>query len=606
MWLLKTARAELHYFFEPGAVYGGYAALSHTWSQDPAHPEQSFQDLQAIIARCKETDANPRDVVCDKIRMCCITAERDGYKWVWIDTCCINKESSTELSEAINSMFNWYVLCEVCYAYLDDVSSDDDPRATNSEFRLARWHWRGWTLQELLAPAFVLFMSKDWKMIGNKHQLAQTLANITGIDEHYLTRDVSFLNAPIAMKMSWAAKRKTTRVEDEAYSLFGLFNVNLPTLYGEGRQAFFRLQVELSRVSLDTTLFVWGGMHKSNTDMLSSATLEMMRPAHRISPDTYLLASSPEEFEGSKYYYTPKLPATAVLQPYNSWQWTEEHEKHLDVSKRPTGPFGSLETPSFELTSRGMKCRFPIAEVDEITIMVLLVETLDQHLGIILHPGEEEVFNVSWGFKADSAAVYSLIRLAQLGGDLYNLKFRGSIIKPVWRDIYIRAWPESEDLMDAPHSILRLVRDNPSAPFRVPRWIVVGFISLQLHVQSSISTTDEAVSFEQTFSFSTFTIAHRIHVKVGLCKRATDKQPVHWAWAVAVVAEPKAWYYPWDRPHDYTERTILLSFKRDAYDAHTRVLHIELHGPVYDELQRTANVRFPCRTRRGQTGRRVV
>ncbi|KAH9935168.1 HET-domain-containing protein [Epithele typhae] len=613
MWLLDTARAELHFFSEPGAVYGGYGALSHTWSQDPAYPEQSFQDLQTIIARCKETGANPRDVVCDKIRMCCITAEHDGYEWVWIDTCCIDKTSSTELSEAINSMFNWYVLCEVCYAFLDDVSSDDDPEATNSQFRRSRWHTRGWTLQELLAPAFVLFMSKDWKTIGNKHQFAQTLEDITRIGVYYLTRDVPFFDASIAVKMSWAAKRETTRVEDEAYSLFGLFNVTLPTLYGEGRQAFFRLQVELSRVSLDTTLFVWGGVHTSKDDTLPPDTLKMVSRFGTV-PRAYLFAPSPEQFTVSDCHYTPKLQATTVLQPYNSWQWTEEHEKNMDVSKRLTGPFGSVRMPSFQLTSRGMKCHFPIADVGGITIMVLLVETLDQHLGMILHPAKEDsrdsgtpVFYVSWAFNSAATRRPKLTRLAQLGGDLYNLKFRGSIIMPVWRDVYIRAWPEWEDLMDAPHNILRLVRDNPSAPFRVPRWIVVAFTSLGLgRVRSDILTSDEDASFAQTFSFSNPRLPYGINVKVGLCKRATDEQPMHWA--LAAGTEAGTWgRRNRNRPHDCAtehvddwqegrrsfgdaERTVLLSFKRDAYNAHTRVLHIELHGTVYDDLQRLANV----------------
>ncbi len=104
MWLLSTDRAELRWFTDAGAVPRGYAILSHTWGAD----EQSFTDLRAISKRCKASGKNPRDFVSPKIRNCCLLAERYGYKWVWIDTCCIDKTSSTELSEAINSMFKWY------------------------------------------------------------------------------------------------------------------------------------------------------------------------------------------------------------------------------------------------------------------------------------------------------------------------------------------------------------------------------------------------------------------------------------------------------------------------------------------------------------------
>ena len=270
MWLLSTSRAELHFFADPNAVPGGYAILSHTWNGQ----EQSFHDVQRIHALCEETGDNPRDHVSAKIRNCCAVAERDGYAWAWIDVCCINKESSTELSEAINSMFSWYVCSEVCYAFLEDVSKDDDPRAENSEFRNARWHTRGWTLQELLAPAYVVFMSKEWEPIGTKHDLVDPLSDCTGIYEGYLLRHKNFLYASIAQRMAWAAKRKTTRIEDEAYCLLGLFDVNIPTIYGEGSYAFQRLQQELAkRQHVDTTLFVWGSRHDDACNELPAEKL---------------------------------------------------------------------------------------------------------------------------------------------------------------------------------------------------------------------------------------------------------------------------------------------------------------------------------------------
>ena len=158
MWLLSSDRAELHYFARNFDAGGGYAILSHTW----VRKEQTFQEVTAIAKRCRREGTNPRDVVHPKICDCCILAEKHGYRWVWIDSCCIDKTSSSELSEAINSMFRWYKEAEVCFAYLADVPTNCDLGADDSAFRKSRWHTRGWTLQELIAPDFLIFLSTDW------------------------------------------------------------------------------------------------------------------------------------------------------------------------------------------------------------------------------------------------------------------------------------------------------------------------------------------------------------------------------------------------------------------------------------------------------------
>ncbi|KAI6002305.1 hypothetical protein F5J12DRAFT_906395 [Pisolithus orientalis] len=147
---------------------------------------------------------------------------RDGYTWLWIDTCCIDKRSSAELSEAINSMYRWYRNSQMCYVYLND------------------WFSRGWTLQELVAPKEAEFFNKSWVSIGIKQDLTSLLEDITRIPEKSVRA--------VAHIMSWAADRKTTRVEDRAYSLLGLFGVNMPMLYGEGSKAFQRLQLEIIRM----------------------------------------------------------------------------------------------------------------------------------------------------------------------------------------------------------------------------------------------------------------------------------------------------------------------------------------------------------------------
>ena len=163
MWLLNTARAELEFFPDPENVPGGYAILSHVWDKH----EDSFQDIQALRARCAEDGTNPRDIASDKVRNFFVLAERDGYKWGWDDTCCIDKTSSSDLSEAITAMYRYYSLADVCYAYLRDVPTDCHMDASDSAFRKSRWHQRGWTLQELIAPPLVILLSVTWEPGGS-------------------------------------------------------------------------------------------------------------------------------------------------------------------------------------------------------------------------------------------------------------------------------------------------------------------------------------------------------------------------------------------------------------------------------------------------------
>ena len=298
MWLLSTARAELHYFPSPESVQDGYATLSHVWTAE----EQSFRTIQKLRKTCDATGANPRSLACDKIRRCCELAERHGLQWLWIDTCCIDKSSSAELSEAVNSMYRYYSLARICYAYLADVpSSSDGEHGTSSDhtysLRWTTWNKRGWTLQELIAPRIVIFLSQSWEMLGSKADFAGILENATGIPARLLRLEASLRDFSIAQRMSWAAHRETTRVEDEAYCLLGIFDINMPTLYGEGRKAFQRLQEEILRQSTDTTLFAWGDPYPTlvlDIALQRSGHLIIAEPSHS-SP---LFAPSPTEFKG--------------------------------------------------------------------------------------------------------------------------------------------------------------------------------------------------------------------------------------------------------------------------------------------------------------------
>jgi Heterokaryon incompatibility protein (HET) len=248
MRLLSSSTLELKWFLTEHIP--PYAILSHRWGDN----EVSFDDMMNPSENLHQITGY------QKIQACCQQAAKDGFDYVWVDTCCIDKSSSAELSEAINSMYCWYQRAEVCYAYLSDVPSGDDPQSKTSMFARSRWFTRGWTLQELLAPVSVIFFDRQWVEIGTKASLQTLISDLTNIDAHILLDYYHTGNAiSVAKKMSWASKRQTTRAEDRAYSLMGIFGINMPLLYGEGNNAFRRLQFEILKESTDHTLFAWIG-----------------------------------------------------------------------------------------------------------------------------------------------------------------------------------------------------------------------------------------------------------------------------------------------------------------------------------------------------------
>lgn len=226
-----------------------------------------------------------------KIIKACNFANSRGHGFIWIDTCCIDKKSSAELTEAINSKFNWYRKAAECYAYLPDVHSERTETAM-MELRRSEWFRRGWTLQELIAPSTVIFCTSSWKVIGDKrstarnHGLASIIKKATGVPRVVLRHPDKLWSFSVAERMSWASNRTTTRVEDTAYGLLGLFGVNMPLLYGEGHNAFLRLQREIMGGSLDESILAWS---------IDSAWCEL--PVCRRKPGKLsfaVLATSPE------------------------------------------------------------------------------------------------------------------------------------------------------------------------------------------------------------------------------------------------------------------------------------------------------------------------
>ncbi|KAI1452054.1 heterokaryon incompatibility protein-domain-containing protein [Annulohypoxylon moriforme] len=242
-----------------------YAIVSHRWNYAN---EVLYQDMISNDGKIS-LDVREKSGFA-KIEGACKQAQKHNLKYVWIDTCCINKSSSAELSEAINSMYRYYEEAQVCYAYLSGLPSREDPHFS-TEFANHEWFDRGWTLQELIAPQEVLFYTdapytsqfnrtcqqSEWIGFGTRWSLSWRLSPITGIDEEILIHPKKVRNVSIAKRMSWAAGRKTTRIEDRAYCLMGLFDVNMPLLYGEGSKAFIRLQEEIMKESSDESLFAW-------------------------------------------------------------------------------------------------------------------------------------------------------------------------------------------------------------------------------------------------------------------------------------------------------------------------------------------------------------
>ncbi|KAF4339544.1 ankyrin repeat-containing protein [Fusarium beomiforme] len=236
MRLVNSNNIQLEFVNDDNAP--DYAILSHTWEQE----EVLFHDMGLESGKLKK--GYP------KLESCCRVARENGFAYIWDDTCCIDKTSSAELSEAINSMYRYYQEASICYVYLADVSEI-------SQVSHSRWFTRGWTLQELIAPRQIIFFNKDWHQLGTKISLVDVLSQRTNIPASILCDSDELETTSVAQRMSWAADRVTTRKEDGAYSLMGIFGINMPLLYGEGDKAFYRLQEEIMRASDDHSLFAW-------------------------------------------------------------------------------------------------------------------------------------------------------------------------------------------------------------------------------------------------------------------------------------------------------------------------------------------------------------
>jgi hypothetical protein len=153
-------------------------------------------------------------------------------------------------------MFEWYRYSAVCYALLEDVPPLN-PFFPEDEFQHAHWLNRGWCLQELIAPSKVEFYAADWTELGTKWSLHHQIEATTGIPSDILLNKTNLASYTIAQRFSWTSRRETTRQEDQAYCLLGIFGISMPLLYGEGQRAFIRLQEEILRQTEDYSLLLW-------------------------------------------------------------------------------------------------------------------------------------------------------------------------------------------------------------------------------------------------------------------------------------------------------------------------------------------------------------
>ncbi|KAM3420458.1 hypothetical protein BST61_g3728 [Cercospora zeina] len=270
-----------------GAQIPDYAVISHRWASDEISC-QIFQDT-AVEDRVGSGWA--------KIIEGCRMARSRKIRWLWIDTCCIDKRSSAELTESVNAMFKYYQQSRQCFVFLPDVHAvPADSAELEAQLSKSVWFTRGWTLQELLASPIATFYNSNFRLIGLKARdspFCAIISRITGVGLEYLHDPYLVEQASVAERMRWASLRQTTRVEDVAYCLLGLFGVNMPLLYGEETKAFMRLQMEIIRKTEDESIYAWHTSDRSWKGLLAPSPASFTgtrvveaRDIHKRTPST--------------------------------------------------------------------------------------------------------------------------------------------------------------------------------------------------------------------------------------------------------------------------------------------------------------------------------
>ncbi|KAH8674500.1 WD40-repeat-containing domain protein [Tricladium varicosporioides] len=305
-----------------------YAILSHTWGEDDE--EVNFGDMNDGSRKLKNGYK--------KLRFCGEQAAHDGLQYFWVDTCCINKSSDRELSEAINSMFRWYREAAKCSVYLTDVSTNDQIDLSlqpwEEAFGNSRWFTRGWTLQELIAPPSVEFFCSSGNRLGDKKSLERQLHKITGIPVSAL-QGSTLSEFSFDERILWARIRETKREEDKAYSLLGIFDISMPVIYGEGKENAFRRLNREWKYRLDelsTSLQNTSNYDKKSTTFSSksSAVISRHTPLYpeASTHDDNLINNLPYAAEApfnsyQRQHEPPCLDNTRVDILHEIYTWTE-------------------------------------------------------------------------------------------------------------------------------------------------------------------------------------------------------------------------------------------------------------------------------------------
>ncbi|KAG2362389.1 hypothetical protein BDR07DRAFT_1333300 [Suillus spraguei] len=252
-----------------------YAMLSHKWAS--AKDEPQYWQIKGSVY---EMDA-PREI--RKLQQFCTTSKREGYRWAWSDTCCIDKTNNAELQESIISMFSWYKESAITIVYLADVSDI-------SQLKDSQWFKRGWTLQELLAPRFIRFYKQDWQPLidsckNHKVELLTILHDITRVDIEVLKAFQPGVDN-VKKRLSWVGARTTKKIEDIAYCLMGIFGIHMPVMYGEKHNAFVRLQKEIMALTDDLSLFDWLGESSTLHSYFAAHPRCFMTPSYDARQDS--------------------------------------------------------------------------------------------------------------------------------------------------------------------------------------------------------------------------------------------------------------------------------------------------------------------------------
>lgn len=292
-----------------------YYIASHKWTTD----ETTYKDVKKQRNTGSPGYKKIRDY-CSFLQRTNVPSTRSmdalGIKrdceWLWIDTSCIDKKSSAELTESINSMFKYYAKSEVCYAYLQDVGTAEKYESATLDLMQSVWFRRGWTLQELLAPRVVVFLTRDWEILGHKCRLKFCDSSCDGFGEclNYKIEKITNISnqrlrfnwsngGAVAMREAslWISKRTTERVEDRAYCILGILGLNLVPIYGEGTRAWQRLQDEYQKMTerqlsntdfrlfdtenhLQRALLSESGTNTSSLVVSGTPSAEMFRTGH--------------------------------------------------------------------------------------------------------------------------------------------------------------------------------------------------------------------------------------------------------------------------------------------------------------------------------------